>query len=274
MNKQGHKDNPAGGIEWTHFFGPGTGWTANPVRGCKHQCRWRMPDGTIAICYAETTAVKLAASTFPRGFSELSFDESELRAIEARQEPCGIFMDSMSDLFGNQVPALWIEAVLGLMQKCPQHVFFTLTKNPRRLIEFGPYPGNVLVGVSSPPTFMFGKELFRDQQLGWFDRALRWLKESGAPNRWVSLEPLSCDVSEVLSANRDAFHWAVIGAASNGRDKHQPALCDLKAALAVLAGLPVFYKGNISYTLAMHCGGWRAEFPRLRGMVHQNTLAL
>lgn len=42
MNKQGNKTNPSGGIEWTHIFGPGTGYTANPVRGCQHQCRWRM----------------------------------------------------------------------------------------------------------------------------------------------------------------------------------------------------------------------------------------
>ncbi len=273
MNKQGHKDNPAGGIEWTHFFGPGTGWTANPVRGCKHECRWRMPDGTLAICYAERIAQKVIPEKFPRGFAELSFDESELRAIEARQEPCGIFLDSMSDLFGNQVPAAWIEATLATIRKCPQHVFFTLTKNARRLLDFGPYPANVLVGVSAPPTFMFGKELSQQQQAVWFHKALEWLNECDAPNRWVSLEPLSFDMGEILNW-RGAFHWVVIGAATNGPHKHQPRLSDLKAALAATAGLPVFYKGNISYSLVMHCGGWRTEFPKLRGIATQHTLAL
>ena len=42
LNKQGK-----GKIEWTDF-------TWNPVGGCRHACRWKMPDGTIARCYAES----------------------------------------------------------------------------------------------------------------------------------------------------------------------------------------------------------------------------
>lgn len=37
------------GIEWCDE-------TRNPTGGCLHQCRWEMPDGTIAICYAENLA--------------------------------------------------------------------------------------------------------------------------------------------------------------------------------------------------------------------------
>jgi Bacteriophage protein gp37 len=274
MNKQGSKEKPSGGIEWAHWFGPGTGWTANPVRGCKHECQWRMPDGRIAICYAKRVAHGVAAEHFPRGFTELSFHPSELDAIEAKTDPCGIFLDSMSDLFGSGVAHDWIERTLMTVRKCPQHVFFTLTKNAPRLLMFGDWPANLLVGVSAPPTYMFGKLMTLDKQLNWFDVALGYLHQCGAPNRWVSLEPLSFDLSKVLANNRKAFHWAVIGAASNGSEKHQPAVADMKAALAALAGLPVFYKGNIAPRLSVECGGWRAEFPKLRGVQKQEEMAL
>ena len=50
MNKQ-YKNPQSRGISWTDF-------TWNPVRGCLHECQWRMPDGEIAICYAKLVAEK------------------------------------------------------------------------------------------------------------------------------------------------------------------------------------------------------------------------
>lgn len=74
MNKQGRvvDEKVIGGIEWVKTFDPdGTerqGVTANPVGGCLHGCRWKMPDGTIAVCYAETTAEGAARRAYPEGF--------------------------------------------------------------------------------------------------------------------------------------------------------------------------------------------------------------
>ena len=47
MNKQ-DKGNGKRGIEWTDY-------TWNPVGGCRHGCRWEMPDGAIALCCFELT---------------------------------------------------------------------------------------------------------------------------------------------------------------------------------------------------------------------------
>src|SRR4051812_26954397 len=103
---------PPFGIEWTRVQLKNgdvlPGYTANPVRGCKHQCRWRMPDGNIAICYAEETAEGIAKRAYPKGFSELQWHPEALTEIEKHTESCGIFIDSMSDLFGAQVPDEWI----------------------------------------------------------------------------------------------------------------------------------------------------------------------
>jgi protein gp37 len=266
MNKQGSKAKPRGGIEWTHILGPGTGYTANPVRGCTHGCEWQMPDGAMAICYAKAVAERLATAAYPKGFEHVTYHPEELAAIEARQEPAGIFIDSMADLFGRAVRREWIEAVIEVVARCPQHVFFSLTKNPVRFREFAGqvWPRNWLVGVSAPPSVMYGQRLTLRQQEMMFRKWLEWLVASPAAYRWVSVEPLSFDVADIVAPFASRLDWMVIGAASNGAVVHQPRAEHLRRLLAVYSGR-VFFKGNLDRDLARRVAGkWREEFPILK----------
>lgn len=261
MNRQGTPQKPFGGIEWTHIFGPRTGYTCNPVKGCKHACRWRMPDGTVAICYAEAVAEKFPGIHYAKGFKNISFDPAELVEIEKLKMPAGIFMDSMSDLFGVGVDNQWIVKTLETMSRAKQHVYFTLTKNPGGLMNRN-FPDNALVGISAPPTFMYGKELTLKQQTTWLGHGLDRLMHCEASKRWISIEPLSFEVSEIIKPFVPCLDWAVVGAASNGPKTYQPRLEDLKKVLAALDGKPVFFKGNLDRALAIEAGGkWREEFP-------------
>jgi len=289
VNRQGTMANPRGGIEWTHILGSRTGYTSNPVSGCQHACRWRMPDGNLAICYAEATAERFPGARYKKGFGSLGFWPSELEAIRKLKAPAaGIFIDSMSDLFGKNVPREWIDQVIQTIVDCPQHVFFSLTKNASRLREFtthhpnplpagrgegesknrglsgAPWPANWLVGISAPPTFMFGKELSLAQQVVWFRRALEFLRDCPAQRRWVSIEPLSFDVSQIIGQCDTHLDWAVIGAATNGAQEFQPTEKNLVRALEALnaRNVPVFMKGNLSRGFVKVCGSeWREEFP-------------
>lgn len=253
------------GIEWTLIFGK-HGYTANPVRGCKHACQWEMPDGSIATCYAKEIAERFTAA-YPNGFEEITWHPEELEEIKSKANPCGIFIDSMSDLFGQGVKREWIAQVIETIRACPQHVFFSLTKNPSRFRDFAhdqPWPANWLVGISAPPTFMFGKKLTIDQQRAWLRRALEFLRDSPAKTRWISIEPLSFDVSEIVREFRDGLQFAVVGAASNGSKTHQPDPMHFANTLDALFGVKVFFKGNINHALADEiAGGWREEFPKI-----------
>lgn len=223
-----------------------------------------MPDGTVAICYAEAIAEGIAKKAYPDGFSSLRFDPTELEAIRNLKEPSGIFIDSMSDLFGHDVPRDWIIQTLQAVEDSPQHVCFSLTKNAIRLREFE-FPENLWVGVSSPPSFMHGKELQKPSV--WFGKALQWLCETDAEVKWVSLEPLAYDLSNVLKLFKDDIDFAVIGAASNGPKTHQPDAEIFRDTLEALSGVPVFFKGNLSRNLAHNvAGGWREEFPPQTGI--------
>lgn len=248
MNKQ-FKSSLRRGIEWTDY-------TWNPVGGCKHACRWEMPDGTIAECYAETVAHRVAQAAYPQGFAHHYWRPEVLTEPLKQTKPSRIFLDSMSDLMGAWVPAEQVEQVLDICRRASWHSFQLLTKNAPRLLEFD-FPNNVWVGVSAPPTHMFGKRLTFEQQKRMVTRQLDVLRQVHVPVRWMSIEPLSFDIAPLLVDS--PLEWAVIGAATNGPKTYQPEPEWVQNALDVLdaQNTRVFFKGNLEWE------EWREEFPEL-----------
>jgi len=126
-------------IEWTDA-------TWNPVAGCK------MVSPGCTNCYAQTMAKRLRAMAEARGDTASPY----LRVIDKRgkwtgafetvpdrlAEPLGwkkprrVFVNSMSDLFGEGVPFEFIAAVFGVMAATPRHTYQVLTKRPVRMVEF------------------------------------------------------------------------------------------------------------------------------------------
>lgn len=268
MNKQ-----TTNGIEWL-FVKLITGivlagYTWNVVTGCKHRCRWTMPDGTEAVCYAETIAEGLARASYPEGFEHHYFHADRLDEPLKLKEPAGIFLDSMGDLFGHWVSDEEIRAVLDIVRRAYWHTFFVLTKNAPRLRKFkDEFPPNLWVGVSMPPSKFMGREVSAHQQQAYMITALDVLEELAGyvSVRWISFEPLSFNVAQVIEVwmaagtaiNRKLpIEWGVIGAASRGRDYFQPDPVDVIALLDVLdRGLVrVFFKGNLEWE------EWREDFP-------------
>jgi protein gp37 len=228
------------------------GATWNVPGGCFHDCKWEMSDGSVAECYAKTTAEGLAHNSYPLGFRHHYWREHKLNEPLQKKTPCGIFLDSMSDLFGHWVPAEHIRAVLDVARRADWHVFFSLTKNAPRLREFmSELPPNLWVGVSMPPTFMNGKRLTLDQQHRMFLHQMDILaevKEESDVVAWASLEPCSFDVGGLLIEDRvDHLDWVVIGAASNGKELYQPDPQHVENVLEWAARYekPVYFKENL-----------------------------
>lgn len=250
MNKQGPN-----GIEWTDY-------TWNPVAGCQHGCRWNMPDGSTAICYAEAVANKVAQAAYPHGFEHHYWNPARLNEPLSVRKPSRIFLDSMSDLMGYWVSDDQITAVLDICRQAHWHTFQLLTKNARRLPKFS-YPPNVWVGVSAPPSVMFGKPLTANQRRRFIQTAMQAIDETDAAVAWMSIEPLSYDMHNDLWDAKafQCLDWLVIGAASNGPRTYQPEpqwVIDILDA-ADCCEVPVFFKGNLRGNPA--ATPWRAEFP-------------
>lgn len=247
MNKQ-LKPSGSRGIEWTDY-------TWNPVQGCMHGCRWTMPDGSVAECYAETIANRVAQKAYQHGFEHHYWNPHKLREPLKVKEPARIFLDSMSDLMGHWVPAEEIEQVLDICREAQWHDFQLLTKNAPRLLEFD-FPSNVWVGVSAPPSQMFGKPLSFNQQQRMVTRQLEILAQLNVPVRWMSIEPLSFDIAPLLE--NSPLEWAVIGAATNGNRTYQPEPEWVENVLNVLdkQNTTIFFKGNLDWK------DWREHFPQ------------
>ena len=109
-------------IEWTDAtWNPVTGCTkVSP--GCKH-------------CYAETFAERwrgVAGHPYEQGF-DLKLWPERLGAPRAWKAPRMIFVNSMSDLFHEEVPDEFIQSVFRVMSDVSQHTFQVLTKRADRL---------------------------------------------------------------------------------------------------------------------------------------------
>lgn len=257
----------ARGIEWCTE-------TRNVLGGCMHRCQWVMPSGEIAECYAKTIAERgPAAAAYKNGFESHYWRPHALRELVAGGAPELVFMDSMSDLFGSWVPEEQVITILETLTKAPQHTYQCLTKAPRRILKFIDHlPGNLWAGVSSAPDFMMGHELTAVQKTRYMHVALETLAEVRQRTGnivWMSIEPLSWDVADIVAAHPGVLDWVIIGAASSGRRYFQPDALHVDRLLDVLdaQGVATFYKGNIRSLFDLYDFGtgaknrWREDFP-------------
>jgi protein gp37 len=86
-----------------------------------------MVDGSIAECYAETMAERVAQNVYPNGFEHHYWRPDVLNDPLRIKSPSLIFLDSMSDLVGHWVPDEQVEMVLEVCRQSHWHSFQLLT---------------------------------------------------------------------------------------------------------------------------------------------------
>jgi len=176
-------------IEWTQA-------TWNPVTGCT-----KVSEG-CRHCYAERLAFRLQRMGNPKyhhGF-DVTLHPDSLRVPVGWTTPRTIFVNSMSDLFHEDVPFKFIEDVVQTMRSTPQHRYQVLTKRADRLLEVSQriqWPDNVWIGVSVESRAVTCRV-----------EALRQVKSAV---RFVSFEPLLEDLRDL---NLDGVDWAIVGGES------------------------------------------------------------
>jgi len=254
------------GIEWCDA-------TTNATGGCMHDCRWQMPDGTVAVCYAEDVAERsMVAAAYPHGFKHHYWRPAALKEMVRGKDAELRFIDSMSDMFAPAVPEDQVRQILNAMRKAPQHAFQSLTKAAPQLLKYvDDLPPNLWVGVSSPPDWFMGNRLNIDQQRAMLKKSLEVLTKVKAKTGnivWMSAEPVSWDLTDVIRAEHP-LDWIVIGAASSGPRYFQPHPQYIRDLLNVLdaTSTPVFFKGNLGGLFEANDLGndrlnrWREDFP-------------
>jgi protein gp37 len=205
-------------IEWTDAtWNPVTGCTkVSP--GCKH-------------CYAERLARRLHAMGNPRyrnGF-EITLHPDQIELPLKWRQPRKIFVNSMSDLFHEDVPDAFIERVFETMAKAPWHVFQILTKRAERLAEMATklrWPRNVWQGVSTESE----EYVYR----------IRLLRLVPAATRFVSVEPM---LGRIKKLPLRGIHWVIVGGESGPNFRRiDPAWVQEVRDQCLSASVPFFFK--------------------------------
>lgn len=179
----------ASSIEWTEM-------TWNPVTGCS-----KVSQG-CKHCYAERMARRLHAmgsDRYRNGF-EPTLHGDLVELPKHWKKPRVIFVNSMSDLFQDEVSDDFIRAVFSTMRACPQHTFQILTKRSGRLRRLGQeleWSANIWMGVS-----VENKRFFQ---------RVNDLASVPAHVRFLSCEPL---LGPLENLPLGQIHWVIVGGES------------------------------------------------------------
>ena len=188
-------------IEWTEqTWNPTTGCTKISP-GCKH-------------CYAEVMAKRLkamGARGYENGFN-LSILPERLAEPLKRRKPTTYFVNSMSDLFHNDIPFEFLDQVFDVIKRTPQHTYQILTKRSPRMFKYFTsrgrvVPDNVWLGVSVENR-RYGIQRIDD------------LRKISASIRFLSVEPLLEDVGKM---DLSGIHWVIVGGESGPKARPMKA---------------------------------------------------
>jgi protein gp37 len=238
-------------IQWTDR-------TWNPVTGCT-----KVSPG-CKNCYAEAVAERFWATQYPKNADGSARKFTDVRCHPERldeplrwRKPARVFVNSMSDLFHEDVPERFIGEVFATMchPDCEKHTFQVLTKRPKRMHDFcakltwgktdngkpwGWIPPDNCVGVSWPfPNVHLGVSIENPEEAEW---RIGWLQRTPAVVRFLSIEPLleRVDLDPVLLRDID---WVIVGGESGPRARP----CNIEWIESILlqcraAHVPIFVK--------------------------------
>lgn len=205
-------------IEWTSY-------TWNPLTGCN-----KISPG-CKNCYAALMSKRLKAMGVAKYANEfqLTLHESLLYEPLSWNTPRVVFVNSMSDMFHEDVPEEFILKVFGVMKQAHQHTFQVLTKRSEHLLALNhkiDWPENVWMGVS-----------VENQN---YMHRIEHLKKTGAYIKFLSLEPL---LGPLPHLNVKGIDWVIAGGESGPRSRPvcEEWITDIRDR-CLFDGVPFFFK--------------------------------
>src|SRR5690606_18888617 len=150
------------------------------------------------FCYAEVMSRRLKAmgiNKYRNGF-QITIHPEALNIPFTWKKSRMVFVNSMSDLFHEEVPSEFIQAVFLVMNKTPQHTYQILTKRPDRLLTIAEklkWTSNIWMGVSV-------------ESEKYINRVLE-LSQTPAKVKFLSVEPL---IGYIPFLPLDNINWVIV----------------------------------------------------------------
>jgi len=247
-------------IEWCDY-------TWNPVTGCLHGCDYcyarRITERFGSEWFTKSKCVELdkpviypnkkgqdVLNPYPHMFNP-TFHKYRLDEPKQLRKPSKIFVVSMGDLFGEWVPDEWIDEVMKVITKAPQHIYLFLTKNPSRYWDY------VFGSINEIPQqydfskvkMMFGTTVTSQKNIE------ELLHYNGDMIDFLSVEPLleKVDLHEILEMQpccmeEKSIKWVIVGA-QTGPGAIAPKKEWVQSIIeqARAAEVPIFLKDNLNW---------------------------
>ncbi|MGA3014086.1 MAG: phage Gp37/Gp68 family protein [Bacteroidales bacterium] len=181
-------------IAWTEF-------TWNPTTGCT-----KISEG-CNNCYAEKLSKRLKAMGNPKyknGFA-LTMHADILEQPISWKKSKMVFVNSMSDIFHENIDTAYIMKVFEVMNKTPQHTYQVLTKRSERLLKLSQQ-------IRWTPNIWMGVTVENNKHI---DR-INHLLQTSASTKFLSFEPL---IAPIKIESLTGIDWVIVGGESgpNGR---------------------------------------------------------
>lgn len=242
-------------INWVRNPDGTQGVSWNPIVGCSHA------SVGCQNCYAEKMAMRLKKMGQAKyqnvvdenGWTgEISFCEKTLQQPLKWKKPRTIFVCSMSDLFHEKVWLSWIDKILSIVEKCPQHTFILLTKRPEEALSKLSQLCAVCDGTYSLPSNVWFLVTCENQAMAdlRIPQMMKIKEKIGGASVWgLSLEPclqrvkLGYHLPEICTY-RGGPDWVIIGCESGHNRRKPPSDDDLRIMLNHCreVGVDVFLK--------------------------------
>lgn len=273
-------------IEWTDE-------TWNPLTGCQH-----VSEGCDNCYAARETSGRLKNHPAYEGLAKDGKFTGEVRLLPDRldqplrwRKPRLVFVNSMSDLFHDDVPDEFIAQVFAVMARAPQHIFQVLTKRPARMARWvnrvAKDPGGWITHngewtsayggtgiIVSPdewplPNVWLGTSVENQK---WADVRIPHLLKTPAAVRFLSCEPLLGPVDlgafldeleferddGVAAIYRPKLRWVIVGGESGpGARPMYPDWARSLRDQSVFAGVPYFFKQWGEFAPARNGEAWQ-----------------
>lgn len=140
---------------------------------------------------------------YDNGF-KLSLMPSRLSQPLNRKKPTMYFVNSMSDLFHEDIPDDYLDQIFKVIRQTPRHTYQILTKRAVRMREYfidRKVPDNVWLGVT-----------VEDREYG--IPRIDELRHIPAKIRFLSVEPL---LEHLGSFDLSNIHWVIVGGESGAK---------------------------------------------------------
>ena len=191
------------------------------------------PGMRLLLCGRHYAEVQTGGPFLP-GKTTINLHHDRLDAPGKWKARRRVFVNSMSDLFHEEVPFEFVREVFDRMAEYDQHIYQVLTKRPERMMEYvewdnsPDWPDHVWAGVSVENQY-------------WADRRIPLLASIPARVRFLSVEPLLKRVD--LRDHLEHIQWVIVGGESG--HKSRPMAAEWAARVrddCLDAGVPFFFK--------------------------------